>query len=864
MMAFASCDNAPMSKDDELDRRRAAAFAWRFVRPGEETDLPEETHAEEPENTRPRPRPAARTKLSGKAAAGREDAAGASPTGDERARRDDCVGLTAAIERVRRMAEGGQTEPLAALLGRAGELARELCAVDGYPWQGARLRRLARGCRYLLDEDEEEAWTSSRWLYYTDPALLELQVEVARTGALAALAGLMLAITDGRPAVGHVPGAIARVARMLDDGPSQIARCIAIDASTNPGRSAAVRALRRALRAPHFTLRCRALDELEQHFPDQLQAADVVFLLEDAVIHAPPDFGRSLRRTQERASVYFPRMLEGAIVRLRPGGALDPLVRLAEGRCAPQWSLYPIFGEGWALDVLAKVFPEAAAPLIDRWFRYVSWQRRELATTAAGHLPDELARPRLLLAAGDPVPEVAARAHAIWRERYAEPCPFDPMSGIEAALLAGPPSEQMRSRLAVLRSAPLEARAELAEALLGEAPDPEALVLLLFAAGDSRIWERRLRPGLPAYRQTFCRALIERFGARAVEGLLALAARYPDGGSGWLHTLAELVMDRHMPESTHPILRTGVARRCASPDERLEFDTLEILARLGVPSEQPEAIDRLWRMARDPAASGYQRQAAARAFARSAAEIGHLDTAVQAEMEAALAVPDLPRFSRAAVVGLGRALPGATALTERVLDELGPARPEDARVIAALADCVEALAAAGQLSDTFLGKALRQPGTYLCAAAARYARRHKFLGPDADTLAALLAGDDPACAAEAACALLGHGLIDATHPGLFAIATRVPAVLRAEMVSFLRLRGASWSSLWPLMEPLLISGDPDVTAELLALSHELDREGLPEKLRPLLPQILDRELRRDIVDIFAREGTWYWRDFAEE
>jgi hypothetical protein len=128
----------------------------------------------------------------------------------------------------------------------------------------------------------------------------------------------------------------------------------------------------------------------------------------------------------------------------------------------------------------------------------------------------------------------------------------------------------------------------------------------------------------------------------------------------------------------------------------------------------------------------------------------------------------------------------------------------------------------------------------------------------------LLAGDDLICAAEAACTLLAHCLIDATHPRLFAIAARVPAVLRAELISLLRFRGASWSSLWPLLEPLLVSGDPEVTVPLVHLAHEFNRDGLPEKLLPLLPWVQDPDLRTAIVDIFACEGRWYWRDRVDD
>lgn len=105
-------------------------------------------------------------------------------------------------------------------------------------------------------------------------------------------------------------------------------------------------------------------------------------------------------------------------------------------------------------------------PHIDRRLAHASRKQREMATEAAGRLPDALARPRLLMAAADGVPEIAERAQAIWRERYADACSFDPMTGIELALLDGPPSEQMRSRLATLRNSPLEVRTAIALTML--------------------------------------------------------------------------------------------------------------------------------------------------------------------------------------------------------------------------------------------------------------------------------------------------------------------------------------------------------------------------------------------------------------
>jgi hypothetical protein len=855
---LASCENGSpeqktMSKDDELDRRRAAAFAWRFTRPDEAVDLPEDGRADTGETA---------VDQSHETVVGTQAPAppAASPTRNKRERTDVCAALTHAIEPVRRSAEVELLGTVAPLLLHACAVARELCDLERYPWQSARMHDLAFRCRHVPSaEDWVAEATSTGWPRYSHRKLLELLVETARLHALSSLSLLMLEMSDARcNAVECMQGAVARIAHVVADGPGHIARCIPEDAMSGANARAVATALRRALRTRYFLRRYRALELLDDYVPDMLRAADVVFLLEDAVHHELPDCFAS--DEIERGTFYFPRMFERIVVRLRPGAALEPLLRIIEGCCAPRRNFRPGLDDEWALGVLAAAFPEAAVPHIDRRLADASRKQREMATAAAGRLPDALARPRLLMAAADGVPEIAERAQAIWRERYTDACSFDPMTDVELALLDGPPSEQMRSHLATLRNSPLEVRTAMIEVFMHAAPDPEALVLLLFAALDERIWEHQTRPGLPRERASFCRALIEGFETRAITGLLALEARYPEGELGWLHALAALVTNGAIPEIAYPGFRAAAARHFGGPDERPKYEAIAILAHVGPP---PELTDRLWLMAREPAETSYFSDVIVHALARLPAEDGRLDSMVLAEMEDALAVPDLPRFARAAAVGFARKLADAVALTERALGEFGAARPEDPRVITALAGCVEALATAGHLSDTFLREAFARPGTYLCAIAARHALHRELIEPEAEALVAVLACEDPACAAEAACTLLGRGSIGPKHPGLFAIAARAPLVLRAELLYSMRMRGAPWSFLWPLLESLLVTADPDVTYPLRHIAHEFDKEGLPKKLRPVLPWVADPDLRRDIEDILMSAGYRYWKDQVE-
>src|SRR5690606_7478824 len=147
----------------------------------------------------------------------------------------------------------GALEPV---LLRAGELGLGLCAMQHYPWQSVRMLRLALRCREALSGEAWEAtWSSAAWLDYNHAELLDLLVEVAHARAQSLVTALMLAVSDTRwKTLARSPGAIARIARIIDEGPSYLSRSIAITWIAHTGGRAAVPALRRALRAPHFVL----------------------------------------------------------------------------------------------------------------------------------------------------------------------------------------------------------------------------------------------------------------------------------------------------------------------------------------------------------------------------------------------------------------------------------------------------------------------------------------------------------------------------------------------------------------------------------------------------------------------------------
>jgi hypothetical protein len=169
------------------------------------------------------------------------------------------------------------------------------------------------------------------------------------------------------------------------------------------------------------------------------------------------------------------------------------------------------------------------------------------------------------------------------------------------------------------------------------------------------------------------------------------------------------------------------------------------------------------------------------------------------------------------------------------------------------------------MSEAFLREALGQPGTYLCAAAARHALGRALQTPEVQALFAVCAGGDPVCAAEAALTLLSGGAISPRDPELFAIAARALPAQSAALVHAMQARGASWSHLWPLLESLLSSADSTVHDVLRRMAPQFTSEGLPEKLRPLLPRVVDPGLRRYIESTLAwasRARDRYWKDRA--
>jgi hypothetical protein len=830
-----------MGKSDELDPHLAAAYAWRVLKPGEVLEPePESAREEEPAGSDP-----------DEAASGSASGGSANALEELRSKAIHvCIALADGVDRAWSLPPERRPSAVDALIESAAKLGLGLTAMQHHPLQSVRLLRLVVACGDRLSgEADEAARGCALWLDYTHPEIVDLLLELARAGDTTLGCSLVLALHGERGEfLARIPGASARFAQLLDEGPSVVTRCMVLDWLAVAARRDAVPALRRALRSGQFPVCARALEILERRFPDAIEPGDVLFLLEDAVAHELPLRDRDDETV--RACCDYPFVLDDVVVRLRPAGGAESLVRIEEGRCAGESYRDGGLDSAWALSLLAAAYPEDAIPIIDALQRHLEWDRRIRAVEAAGRLPDEAAWPRLLKAAADGVPEIASRAQKRWLTRRTEICPLDPLAGVPASTLEGPPSERLLSRLALLRTAKLEARAAMAEVLLGEAPSPEALVPLLFAGIDTALWERAKRAGFPENRKEFCRRIVAAFGPRGVTGILDLAELYPEGRSGWLDTLGELVGENEIPESAFPELRAAAARRFNATIGRTGYYTLKLLEKLGAP---PELVASIWALSQDQTEDHFIRSTAGDVLASLPENGAGLDEVVIAEMTAALAIPDLPRFARAAAVGVGRKIPAAVAMALDALAEHGRGPAETPSIVDALEMCFIALLAVAQIPEGWVDEALSRPGTRAFAIAAR----RTWMEPTPDRrriLREALSNGDPFTEAEAAVTLARLREIKANGAEVDRIVDLAPLAQRAELLWMMLHARVPMKRLWPLLEDVLVSPDPEVTERFHHSIHAIAyKKKMGSRLRALLPRIVDPVLRDAVELLFEVE-----------
>jgi hypothetical protein len=825
-----------MPRTDEIDALLATHFAWSFVRPAETAQVDEKLRAVEAAIAASQPSHVPAAEDTPREA--RDDQA----LSEFRARsRAVCEPVARAAAEAWRE---GEAEPrfqaVKRLLARSHRLGVEIVGMQAWPVESVRLLRLlVRYAPRMTRRQRERAAVVASLMPLDHPETAELLVEIARAGD-PEMADALFADDEWTPEVGDEEALVARLADVVDDGPTHASRAVAIELiSRFTERDTAVAALRRALHLPSFSVRARALQALATAQPPMLAPDDLVHVLRDLVTHAPPDpFGGEEREEDERI---FADAVLAALAHVQPDAAGEALLDWIDAEHDALW-----LDAGWATEALAVGFPDTGAVMADHWLRCAHAHDRVKALSALERLPTELAEPRLRLAAADPAASVREVARRQWLERYGQALVIPVEDLVGGRLLAGPPSDRFVAGLAVMHGRVAEARRTMARALLKEAPEREALVLLLQLVGDDA---ESSEPQAPGRDGGWSATLVERFGAIGVEGLCTLAARFPEPESfAWTRRLGDLVENGVIAREQAAPLRELAARHVLSEDAGQIDDSLRLLALVGAPAE---LLDRVMALALDDDLGSWE----ARKLIVSWPDRSS-DTRLTSDMARALAEHDWPRLENAAWMALGRGAAAARVIAARVLEVV----EKDENAIGAAVACARGLRELGVLDDAWARAALGRPGSPLFVAVARTWRGSPTVRAQLEAALASPARNG-ASAAEAAIALL------ASEPPwsprdrrLSSVLASAPPPERAELLSVMCVHGATFAAVAPHLEPLLTSSDPGVTERMQGVVAWLKSPKLVPLLRQALPRVVDAELRAEIAERLGDVPASYWAE----
>jgi hypothetical protein len=821
-----------MRHGDRIDTSLAKHFAWTFVRPGDTTDLVERLRSADGE--------------------GQERVAADSlpPLANEqeieRARersRKACRPLALGVAEVWELADDeASARATKRLLNRADRLGVALVGMDAFSREAVHLLRLfVRHAPKMTRRQRDRAAYAATMLPLDHPETADLLVEVARC-ADREMARALRSDEDWRPTVGDEDALVARLADVIDAAPAHACRVVAIDLlHLFDRRDAAAPALRRALRLPSFAVRAHALHALATSQPCAVLEADLVHVLRDLVAHAPPDALADDDHEEDERTLADAVVI--ALAHVQPEEAEEALLDLIDAEHETMW-----LDAGWATEALAVAFPETAAVMVDHWLKCARVHERSRALAALGRLPDELAEARLRLAASDPALAVREAARRQWLDRFQRACPAGPADVPGAGLLPTAPSERFASRLAVMQGRVRAARQAMARALLAEAPDPEALVLLLQLVGDDT---ESYEPSFASRERDegWAATIVQQFGAPGVEGLCTLAARFAEPESfGWMRRLGDLV-ERGLIAREHAApLRALAARHVASDDAGRVDDSLRVLSLVGAPRE---LLDRVLSLALEDDLGAPEARGLAIAWPDRT-----IDARLASEMALALAEHDWTRLHHSTAVGLARGGHAASVIAQRVLEVAE--RHEGA--IDAAVECARHLKDRGHLSDDWALAALVRPESPIFTVAARVWRRS---APVRARLEAALvsAARGGASAVEAAIALLhAEPPISPRDRRIADLLDRAGPAYRAELVYAVCVHGAPFSLVAPHLEALLVSADPNVTGCLTGVAVWLKSPKARAFLRDLLPRVVDGELSADIEDALGTVPASFWAE----
>jgi hypothetical protein len=817
-----------MQRRDEIDAKLAKHFAWSFVPPGETARVAERLRVAEGESDAPR--------------ASLAEASDEEAMEEVRAKATDaCKPLSVAIEQAWHLKdEDARQRAVKRLLARADRLGFELMGLEAWPVEAVRFLRLLLRCSAVMTRRQRErALRVASFVPLDHPEAADLLVEIARAGDRD-MAAAIFSEDEWVPEVGDEEALVARLADVIDEGPAHPSRVAAIElVGRFEAREGAIAALRRALRLPSFAVRARALHTLATAQPCAVTSEDLVLVLRDLVAHAPPD-ALVEEEHEENERMFAVAVLE-ALRHVHPDDAAEALLDWIDAEYDALW-----LDAGWATEALAVAFPETASAMVDHWLACTHAYQRTKALAALSRLPDAMSLPRLRLAASDPAPSVREAARRHWLERFGQPCPVGVEGLLGARLLDRPPSDRFHASLAVMQGRVAEARQAMSRALLAQAPDREALVLLLQHVGD----DAESGEPLPSHKEGgLAAAIVERFGALGVEGLCEVAQRFPEPESfGWMRRLGDLVERGVIARDQTGPLRALASKHVSSDDAGQLDDSLRLLELVGAPCE---LFERVLALGLDDDVGAWEARKLIVAWPDRT-----IDARLASEMALALADRNWLRLQNAAWMALGRGAPAACVIAQRVLEVAA----NDEAAAEAAVECARGLRALGRLEDAWALAALARPESALFAVVARAWRKSSVIrGALEEALASPARGG--ASAAEAAVALLDG------EPPLAPRDRRLPAVLagapppqRAALVFAMCVRGAPFSLVAPHLEGLLTSSDACVTSALVGVALWLKTPKAHALLRAVLPRVVDAELRADIEEELGEAVAPFWAE----
>jgi hypothetical protein len=823
---------------DQVDPTRAKHFAWSFVRPGDSEGVAKLLlamgAADESALLRERPllpAPSSDTRL-------------------ERSRdkmRAACRALSLGVAEAWAAVEvEASVRATKRLLARADRLGVALGCMQAHPAEAVRLLRLVvRHMSKMTRRQRERASYVAGSMPLEHPEVADLLVEIARA-ADRTMAAALLEDDAWSVEIGDIDALVARLADVVDEGPSDDSRAVAVDLLARIERRATtVVALRRALRQPSFAVRSHALHALAAAAPPAVAPDDLVLVLRDMVTNPPPDIlacgdDVSLQDQLEEDERMMAEGVITALAHVQPAEAEEALLDLIDAEHEVGW-----LDAGWATEALAAAFPETAAAMVDHWLKCARSHERVRALAALERLPAQLALPRLRLAASDPAFAVRDGARRQWLRRFDSGCPVGAESALGAELLDQPPSDRFAARLAVMQGRVSEARRAMARALLAEAPDPEALVLLLQLVADDSDPAELSASSIAAREEALAPRVVERFGPIGVRGVCAIAKRFPEPESfGWMRRLGDLVERGTIAREHAEPVRALAARQVSSDDAGRVDDALRVLGLLGAP---PELLERILALALDDEIGASEARSLVISWPDRA-----IDARLASEMALSLAGRDWMRLRYAAWMALDRGAPAARVIAQRVLE----VAERDSEAVDAAVECARRLREAGVLDEAWVLGALARPSSPIFAVAARAWRRDPGVRASLESAMTSKARGG-ASAVQAAISLL-HG-----DPGLSPRDRRLGAVLasagapeRAELVHAMCMHGAPLSVVGPHLEELLVSSDPNVSGPLVGIGVWLKSPKARALLRSLLPRVVDLELRTDIEDALATHDSY--------